>query len=269
MLLCRLCGNAGKFVKAHIIPEAFFRVLREGGAMPLLVTGTPNQFPKRSPIGVYDEGILCDACEPKFDRFDHYGVETLLVRLDELFQPISHQGEIVAYQAAGVDQKLLMQFLLATLWRASVSTHSFYRRVNLGPFEEVARRAILEPEEPVPEAFNAVLSRWIIEEQQHQQSVGGMMDPFREHWDGVNAYRFYFGNVVAYIKADRQNFAGPLRYLSLQNGLNVTMVTRSFDMSSDFAAMVHTAKRSHDNLTRARAAHATPESKVPSDGKAP
>ena len=159
MPLCRLCGNAGKIVKAHIIPEAFFRVLREGGAAPLIVTGTPNQFPKRSPIGVYDEGILCDACEPKFDRFDHYGVETLLIRLDELFQPISHQGEIAAYQAIGVDQKLLMQFLLATLWRASISTHSFYRRVSLGPLEEIARRAILDPEEPVPEAFNAVLSR--------------------------------------------------------------------------------------------------------------
>lgn len=268
MLLCRLCGNTGKFVKAHIIPEAFSRVLREGGATPLLVTGTPNQFPKRSPIGVYDEGILCDACEPKFDRFDHYGVETLLVRLDELFQPISHQGEIIAYQAAGVDQKLLMQFLLATMWRASVSTHSFYRRVNLGPFEVVARRAILDPEEPVPEIFNAVLSRWTIEEQ-HQQSVGGLMDPFRERWDGVNAYRFYFGHVVAYIKADRQNFVGPLHHLALQNGPNVTMVTRSFDKSSDFAAMVHTVKRSHDNLTRARAARATSEPRVPSNGEAP
>mgnify|MGYP001571272806 FL=1 len=268
MLLCRLCGNAGKFVKAHIIPEAFFRVLREGGATPLLVTGTPNQFPKRSPIGVYDEGILCDACEPKFDRFDHYGVETLLVRLDELFQPISHQGEIIAYQSAGVDQKLLMQFLLATMWRASVSTHLFYRRVNLGPFEAIARRAILEPEEPVPESFNAVLSRWTIEEQ-HQQSAGGLMDPFRERWDGVNAYRFYFGHVVAYIKADRQNFVGPLRHLALQNGPSVTMATRSFDKSSDFAAMMHTAKRSHDNLTRARAARAIPESRVPSDGKTP
>ena len=56
--LCRLCGNTGKFVKAHIIPEAFFRILRKDGSTPLLVTGTPNQFPKRSPIGVYDEGIL-------------------------------------------------------------------------------------------------------------------------------------------------------------------------------------------------------------------
>lgn len=268
MLLCRLCGNAGKSVKAHIIPEAFFRVLREGGDAPLLVTGTPSQFPKRSPIGVYDDGILCDACEPKFDRFDRYGVETLLVRLDELFQPISHLGEIIAYQAAGVDQKLLMQFLLATMWRASISTHLFYRRVNLGPFEAVARRAILEPDEPVPEAFNAVLSRWTIEEQ-HQQSAGGLMDPFHERWDGVNAYRFYFGHVVAYIKADRRNFAGPLRYLTLQSGPNVTMVTRSFYKSSDFAAMVHTAKRSHENSVRTRAARATPESSAPSDGEAP
>ena len=259
MPLCRLCGNAGKFVKAHIIPEAFFRVLRKDGSVPLLVTGTPNQFPKRSPIGVYDEGILCVTCEPKFDRFDHYGVETLLVRLDEIFQPISHQGNIIAYQAAGVDQKLLLQFLLATMWRASVSTHSFYRRVNLGPFEEIARRAILEPDEPVPRAFSAILSRWTIEEQ-HHQSAGGLMDPFRERWDGINAYRFYFGHVVAYIKADKQDFADPLRSLTLQNGPNVSMVTRSFVKSSDFAAMVHTVGLSHNNLTRVRTARDTSES---------
>lgn len=268
MLLCRLCANAGKFVKAHVIPEAFFRVLRDGGAAPLLITGTPSHFPKRSPIGVYDEGILCEACEPKFDRFDHYGVESLLVRLDELFRPISHQGKIVAYQAEGIDQKLLMQFLLATLWRASVSTHSFYRRVNLGPFEATAKRAILNPDEPVSEVFSAVLSRWRVEGQ-HQKSAGGLMDPFRERWDGVNAYRFYFGHVVAYIKADRQNFVGPLRDLALQSGPNVTMVTRSFGKSSDFAAMVQTAKQSHDNLKRARATLATPGSRVPTDGEAP
>lgn len=253
MSLCRLCGNAGKLVKAHIIPEAFFRVLRENGGTPLLVTGTKNQFPKRSPTGVYDEGILCDACEPKFDRFDHYGVETLLVRLDETFQPISYQGEIIAYQAAEIDQKLLLQFLLATLWRASVSTHSFYRRVNLGPFETDARRAILKPDEPVPQVFGAVLSRWTIEEQ-HQLTAGGLMDPFPERWDNVNAYRFYFGHVVAYIKVDKQSFIDPLRSLSLQSGPNVAMVTRSFAKSSDFAAMVHTAKLSNKNMTHTLAA---------------
>lgn len=266
MPLCRLCGNAGKFVKAHIIPEAFFRVLREDGSTPLLVTGTRNQLPKRSPIGVYDKSILCTECEPKFDRFDNYGVDTLLVRLDEIFQPISHQGDIIAYQAEGIDQKLLLQFLLATMWRASVSTHSFYRRVNLGPFEALARRAILAPDGPVPEAFNVVLSRWVIEEQ-HRQSADGLMDPFRERWDGVNAYRFYFGHVVAYIKADRQNFTDPLRSLALQTSPKVVMVARSFDTSSDFAAMVHTAKLSHKNLMRIRTARATPESRAQSDDK--
>ncbi len=269
MPLCRLCGNAGKFVKAHIIPEAFFSVLREGGSAPQLVTGTPNQFPKRSPIGVYDKGILCDTCEPKFDRFDHYGVETLHVRFDELFQPISHQSKVIAYQAAGIDQKLLLQFLLATMWRASVSTHQFYRRINLGPLEEVARRAILEPDKPVPDVFNAVMSRWVIEESHLQSAVGGVMDPFRERWDGVNGYRFYFGHVVAYIKADRQDFVEPLQGLTLLKKPIVTMVTRSFDRSSDFAAMVHTVKLSHSNLTRARATRMTPESRKSSESETP
>lgn len=250
---CRLCGNVGKLVKAHIIPAAFFRSLREEDAVPLLVT--PNRFPKRSPIGVYDETILCDACEPKFDRFDSYGVRTLLHRLDDLFHPITHHDEIVAYEAKGIDRKLLLQFLLATLWRASVSTQPYYKRVNLGPYEEIAKHSILKPEAAIPLAFDAVLSRWTLEES-HQPLARGIMDPFRERWDNVNAYRFYFGHVVAYIKVDRQPFLEPLQELSLLNRPVVTMVPRSFIQSSDFAAMVHTAKQSDINMKRAKASRA-------------
>ena len=252
MPLCRLCGNDRKLIKAHIIPEAFFRVLREGKDPPLLVSGTPNQPPKDSPTGVYDKGILCDACELKFNRCDHYGVETLLNRLDELFKPISGQGKITIYQAKGIDQKLLLQFLLATMWRASVSTHPFYQRVKLGPFEAVARRAILEPEKPVPDAFSAVLSRWTVEKK-NARIARGMMDPCRECINGVNAYRFYFGHVVAYIKCDRQNFAEPLKNLALLKQSTVDMVARSFEESSDFAVIEHTAEQSHNNLARTRA----------------
>jgi len=89
MSQCRLCEKEGKLVKAHVIPEAFFRVLREDGNSPQLLTSTPDHLPKRSPIGVYDESILCEVCESKFDRFDDYGIQTLLVHFGELFRSVS------------------------------------------------------------------------------------------------------------------------------------------------------------------------------------
>jgi len=248
---CRLCLNDGKLVKAHAIPEAFFRELREESRAPILISGSSSAFPKKAPIGVYDEGILCDQCEPKFGAVDDYGIQVLLKRLHELFIPVATGAGPVAFQASGVDQDLLLRFLVATLWRAAVSTQAFYRRVQLGPHEGVARHAILNPQSPLPSVFGAVLSRWTADEES-QFTSGGLMDPFREKWDGVNAYRIYFGEVVAYVKVDSQLFRSPLREIALLAQESTTLVARSLGKSKDMAAMIRTAKESHKHDKRRR-----------------
>ena len=72
MAQCRLCAEDRKLVKAHVIPEAFFRVLRAGGETPILISNVANTYPKRSPIGVYDQNILCEDCETMFSQVDDY-----------------------------------------------------------------------------------------------------------------------------------------------------------------------------------------------------
>ncbi len=108
MTACRRCAQDRKFVKAHAIPEAFFRVLRAGVETPLLVSGEPGLFRKRAPIGVYDEEMLCEAGEPLFGTIDAYGIEVLLNKFDEYFHPVpqrvaleSDQGGVLAIAAAG------------------------------------------------------------------------------------------------------------------------------------------------------------------------
>lgn len=241
---CRLCLNAGKLVKAHAIPEAFFRELREDSKAPIIISGSPSAFPKKAPIGVYDEGSLCDQCEPKFAAIDDYGIQVLLKRLDELFIPVSGSAGVVAYQASGIDQEVLLRFLVATLWRAAVSTQTFYRRVELGPYEDTARRVILNPQSPLPAVFGAALSRWTVDEESQFKS-GAPMDPFREKWDGVNAYRLYLGEVVAYVRVDSQPFRSPLREIALLAQNSTTLIARSLSKSKDMAAMARTAKESH------------------------
>ena len=87
-MLCRLCFSAKKLVKAHVIPEAFFRVLRNGSESPLIVSGSAKFYPKRSPIGVYDQYILCEECEKKFGVVDDYGIKVFLAQREQLFQPV-------------------------------------------------------------------------------------------------------------------------------------------------------------------------------------
>jgi hypothetical protein len=87
MALCRMCSNDRKLIRAHVIPEAFFRVQRADGEPTFLITNTVGQYPKRAPIGVYDEGILCGDCENSFQAIDDYGIKVLLTHFDHCFRP--------------------------------------------------------------------------------------------------------------------------------------------------------------------------------------
>jgi hypothetical protein len=250
-MLCRLCGQPNKLVKAHAIPEAFFRDLHPEDQALRMFGSSPSAFPKRAPIGPYDEGILCDRCEPTFGAVDNYGIQVLLKRLHQLFLPVSEGASIAAFQASGLDQEMLLRFLVATLWRAAVSTHHFYRSVQLGPYEDRAKQAILNPGQQVPEGFGAVLSCWATDDE-HQFSRRALLDPSRERWDDIRGYRIYFGEVVAFMKVDAQPFPPDLRAFALRSQTSTTLIARSFRESSDLAAMRYTATESHKHHERRR-----------------
>ena len=243
---CRLCNLPRKFTKSHVIPEAFWRELRDGKDVPLLISSSEGSFPQRKPIGVYDQTILCETCETKFNEMDDYGINILLKRREELFKPVPHEGELVAWQSELVDQHRLLVFLVGILWRASVSTHTFYQRVDLGPLELLARKVVMDQEAAVPVEFGAVLSQWCAVDE-HRNLTKGLMDPFKEKWGEATAYRFYFGEVIAYIKADKRPFPSMLRQHSLGAHQSLTMIARDFATSKDFGALRRTAIQSHFN----------------------
>ena len=242
-MTCRLCNLQLKFAKSHVIPEAFWRELRDGKDVPLLVSSAEGSFPQRNPIGVYDQTILCEVCETTFNAMDDYGIKTLLKRREMLFKPVLHEGEPVAWKSEEVDQHRLLVFLVGTLWRASVSTHGFYQKVDLGPLEPLARQVVMKQEAAVPGVFGAVLSQWRANDE-HRTLTKGLMDPFKEKWGETTAYRFYFGEVVAYIKADKRPFPEELKKYSLGEDKSLTLIERDFAKSKDFDALRHTAIQS-------------------------
>lgn len=253
MTLCQYCGASSNFINAHIIPEAFFRELRERERPPLLVTGKLGDFPKKAPIGVYDQKILCDACEKCFLSADTYGIEVLLSNFDQLFLPIENSR---AHVSDRIDKKLLLRFFVGILWRASVSTQPFYRRVALGPYEAEALNVLRSPATDITSIFDAIISRWENPTTDGVASVA-MLDPYPERWDGVNAYRLYLGRMVAYIKVDKQPFRTPFAKLSLQADGPCQIVSRNFSASKDLQVMKRTAITSARNSSTFRGRRGT------------
>lgn len=249
---CRICAATTGFIKTHIIPEAFFRELRECQVAPLLVAGVKGELPKKSPIGVYDSELLCANCESKFGRWDDYGIERLLTRFDNYFNPLVADGRVFAHEAIEIDKLEILDFLVSILWRASVSNHPFYKTVNLGPHEHSVLTDMLIGKEHSPDSFDAVLSRWSDDDDQ-TLPTNALMNPHRERWGEVNAYRLYLGKIVAYVRVDQRPFVEPFANFSLRTLGPCRVISRRLATSNDLKAMRKTivvAERNRQEFKR-------------------
>lgn len=233
---CKFCGESKKLIRAHIIPEAFFRVLRDGERPPVIVSDIAGVYPKRSPIGVYDTGILCIECEREFGPTDEYGAVVLVNELEQRFQPFSSMGQELAYVGSAIDQEMLKMFFLSVLWRAAVSTQAYYKRVTLGPHESRLHTILHSDECPGLDEFSIVLSKW--RSSGNLSAIGpGLPDPHPERWGGINAVRIYFGSVVAYIKVDKRPYPEEIREFSLGASNDVVLIARDLHSSKEMQVL--------------------------------
>ena len=235
-MVCRLCDTDRPLIKAHVVPEGFFRVFRDGSAVPELFTNKRGAHPKRSPSGVYDKSILCEKCDNAFSPWDKHAQEVLLHDFSD--ETAIYAGpRKIGWTITRFDYRSLKLFFLSLFWRASVSTHEFYRRISIGPFEAELRGMIVNADPGAADTFAVTLSRF------DQRALRGMLDPHRERYDGVNYCRFYLGGFVAHIKVDRRP---PPEFLSdfiIRDGVPIIVLLRIPRLSKDTAVMRDIARR--------------------------
>lgn len=232
---CKLCQREGESCKAHILPEAFYRNVRDDDGRLIMMSADPVERTKRAPIGVYDRDLLCRTCEPLFGDWDSYGSEFFLQRLGSDAVPVGffRDGRPMAYRYEKFDYSLLKLLIISVLWRAAASGLDFYRRVTLGPYEEAARQLVLRQHPGGADDFPCVMTRWYTELPE-QKLAHSPMNPFCERIDGVNFVRLYLGPVVAYVKTDRRPVPKDLRPAVMAEGMPLLMVSRRFETSNEF-----------------------------------
>ncbi len=99
---CKGCGEDKKLVRSHVIPEAFFRGLRDGNTAPRMLTNIEGKYPKKAPIGVYDQTILCADCENVFQLYDDYGC-TVLLKDEEKHEKLMKDDFLAGFKVHGID----------------------------------------------------------------------------------------------------------------------------------------------------------------------
>ena len=237
MIVCKLTGKSGRAVKAHIVPKAFYELPPQSEGTTRLLTNTPGQFPKKIPVGIYDDAIVTSEGESLFGPWDDYACEVLLNRFKE-FTPLYKSHKLAGWQLEDVDYALLKLFGLSVLWRAHASTQPAFQRVNLRVHESKIRDLLLRAEPAKAEDYSVCFMRWIDEE----GFSPFFMDPFRERYDGVNFYRVYCGRYVVCVKVDRRDTGPTLREFQVAPTRPLLVGARNLRKSKEWPVLVKIAQ---------------------------
>lgn len=162
---CALCLQIRELCDSHVIPAAFYRILREGtkrGNDPVVVH-------KNTALFSSDQArahLLCSDCKDRLNRgcedwvlrncwrsSTSFPLHAALTSVQALFD----DGDIRAYagkMVPGVDVGKLIYFGASVFWRASVCASRLGRieeqRLRLGPYENALRIYLLSGSEQTP-----------------------------------------------------------------------------------------------------------------------
>ena len=238
---CKFCNEDKPLVKAHIIPEGFFRRLRDGQDPPRVLN--EKDYPKKAPIGVYDKNILCLECERIFGDWDNHA--QLILNNDCPGRPVLHKGEVVAYENTNYDYSKLKLFFMSLLWRASVSTHPFYGKICAGPFEEILKKRIRDSDPGIPDEFSVALARF----KEHTFDLA-TLDPHPEKFEGINYCRFYMAGYVIYIKVDSRSTPPPHDKFILNEAGPLVVICRDLAKSKELPIVHKLGRAANEKLNK-------------------
>ncbi|HTA42226.1 MAG TPA: hypothetical protein VK789_07260 [Bryobacteraceae bacterium] len=222
--LCRFCLEERPLIEAHIIPKGFFERIRTDEANILI---NESDYPKRSPQGIYDKGILCGPCDNIIGKWDQYAQEALPAEMSA-FTLIADRQIIGGWERPDYDYELLKLFFISLVWRASISTHPFYVGISIGSkFEEEARLMLREGRPGGAHDFGVVIARFV-------EPVGqAFFDPHTERMNGINHVRFYLAGFIAYMKVDQRPYDPGLAHFLLAEGHPLRIIKRSIHQGGE------------------------------------
>jgi hypothetical protein len=205
--VCKLTGNSGTFVKAHLLPKA---VTRPTVAGEYFISGGEGSRPKKSWSSWYDEELVIRKGEDILARYDNWAIAELR-RLELIWSGWGASTSVETWlpsKPAGFGLRLvecadpdkLRLFFLSLLWRAAATTLPAFDKISMRPVElELLRTMVLDgiprPLDFYPTSLLQIVPRG------DPHNIGPFPTDF--------SFRFYFDGLIAHmfrdVKIDLEN----------------------------------------------------------------
>lgn len=157
-------------------------------------------------------------------------VARLLMQDWPTFNSIMNGSEQLGYTLPTFDYAALKLFCLSVLWRAAVSSHVMYSKVDLGKREAFVKQSIESRDPGSLDHFGVLL-------QAFDTPDVGLLNPHPERFSGLRYIRFYLSHIIAYIKVDSQAFDYPFKHLALGPGRPLVILLKPFLTSPERRVM--------------------------------
>ena len=159
--ICTFCGDEKALVKAHIVPKSFYKIDED----PNVIVDVKGEYrPKRSRIGLWDDGILCRSCEDVFSRIDDIAFKALFGKRAKRYVCRGADGTLLVNRAMpvlvyidSVNPRDLFAFAVSVLWRAFVSKLDQFSDVKLYGLEDLFL-AHLKGERDIFDSFHMAIA---------------------------------------------------------------------------------------------------------------
>ncbi len=232
---CKFCGNETALIKAHVIPAGLFRRLQQGKEPLETITNKADEYTKKTPVGVYDNTIVCSKCESIWQEWDNYA-QLLLADKPLNGRVRYHNNKRICYIVDNYEYRKLKLFFISMVWRASVSSQPFFSKVSLGQFEDAAKKHIANNDPGDSEVFSVTLAKF------DHHLAKSILDPHDDKYSDVNYLRFYLAGYIAYIKVDYKPTPMPFSQFAMAENRPLYIICRDFEKSKELKLMVNMIK---------------------------
>ena len=141
---CALCTETKELCRSHIIPDSYFRKMKQQSNGLLVEFDTDPETVVKKGIDSWWEYLLCKDCEKKCEALETRWIP----RLREAGKKFTSVEQFVPL--AQFEYHSFRRFMLSVLWRSSVSKQPEFGPVRLTPPAAEVLRAIVYGEKNAP-----------------------------------------------------------------------------------------------------------------------